>query len=379
MAPRDGAQAKKCLHGWLAEPEKRTILGTDHSSSAMLPLGGGTQMNAFEIKDKFGLDSLTLVQRPDPRPGHGQVLLQMRAWSLNYRDLMVAKGTYNPKLRLPQIPLSDGVGRVAELGPGVTRVKTGDRVAAAFMPKWICGRVTDDKARSALGGGIDGLLAEYAVLPEDGVVHVPDHLTDEEAATLPCAAVTAWHALITEGRLPPEDTVLTQGTGGVSIFALQFAKLAGARIIATSSSDEKLARAIKLGASDGINYKTTPEWDKEARKLTGDVGVDHVVEVGGAGTLGRSLRAVRLGGTISLIGVLAGGTSEVNPLPVLMKNVRVQGIFVGSREMFEDMNRAIAHHKLRPVVDRVFAFKEAPAAYRYMESAAHFGKICIKL
>jgi NADPH:quinone reductase-like Zn-dependent oxidoreductase len=336
-------------------------------------------MNAFEIKDKFGLESLTLVQRPDPRPGPGQVLLQMRAWSLNYRDLMVAKGTYNPKLRLPLIPLSDGVGRVTELGPGVTRVKSGDRMAAVFMPKWICGRVTEEKARSALGGGVDGLLAEYVVLPEDGVVHVPDHLTDEEAATLPCAAVTAWHALITEGQLPQGDTVLTQGTGGVSIFALQFAKLAGARIIATSSNDEKLARAIKLGASDGINYKTTADWDKEARKLTGDVGVDHVVEVGGAGTLGRSLRAVRLGGTISLIGVLAGGTSEVNPLPVLMKNVRVQGIFVGSREMFEDMNRAIAHHKLRPVVDRVFAFKEAPAAYRYMESAAHFGKISIRL
>jgi NADPH:quinone reductase-like Zn-dependent oxidoreductase len=336
-------------------------------------------MKAFEIKDKFGLESLTPVQKPEPRPGPGEVLLQMRAWSLNYRDLMLAKGVYNPKLRLPQVPLSDGVGRVAEVGPGVTRVKTGDRVAAAFMPKWVCGRVTEDKARSALGAGNDGLLAEYAVLPEEGVVHVPEHLTDDEAATLPCAAVTAWHALIAEGRLAPGDAVLTQGTGGVSIFALQFARLAGARIIATSSSDEKLARAIGLGASDGINYKTTADWDKEARKLTGDIGVDHVVEVGGAGTLGRSLRAVRLGGTISLIGVLAGGASEVNPLPVLMKNVRVQGIFVGSREMFEDMNRAIAHHKLRPVVDRVFAFNETPAAYRYMESAAHFGKICIRL
>jgi NADPH:quinone reductase-like Zn-dependent oxidoreductase len=335
-------------------------------------------MKAYELKEKFGLDSLTLVERPAPRPAHGQVLLKMRAFSLNFRDLMVAKGTYNPKLHLPQIPLSDGVGRVAEVGLGVSRVKVGDRVAPIFMQKWLAGQVTEAIGRSALGGGVDGVLAEYVLLSEEGLVHVPDHLTDEEAATLPCAAVTAWHALITEGNVKPGDVVLTQGTGGVSIFALQFAKLAGARVIATSSSDQKLARVIQLGASDGINYKATPEWDKRARQLTGEVGVDHIVEVGGAGTLGRSLRAVRLEGRISLIGVLAGA-GEVNPLPVLMKNVRVQGIFVGSREMFEAMNRAIALHKLRPVIDRVFEFNEVPEAYRHMESGAHFGKICIRM
>jgi NADPH:quinone reductase-like Zn-dependent oxidoreductase len=335
-------------------------------------------MKAFEICNTFGLDSLKLTERPQPRPGPGQVMLKMGAFSLNYRDLMVVKGTYNPKLRLPLIPLSDGVGEVAAVGDGVRRVKTGDRVAGAFIPKWLAGEPTEEKARSALGGGADGLLAEYAVLDAEGVVPVPKHLTDEEAATLPCAAVTAWHALITAGGLKAGDTVLAQGTGGVSIFALQFALLTGARVIITSSSDQKLTRARELGASDGINYKTTPDWEEKVRELTGGVGVDHVVEVGGAGTLGKSLRAVRVGGRISLIGVLAGG-GQVNPLPILMKNIRVQGIFVGSREMFEAMNRAIALHQLKPVVDRVFPFAEAREALRYLESAAHFGKICLRI
>ncbi len=335
-------------------------------------------MKVIELRDKFGLDSLTFAERPEPRPGAGQVLVKVRAFSLNYRDLLVVKGVYNPKLRLPLIPLSDGVGTIAGVGEGVTRVKAGDRVAGCFMQDWPAGELTEAKAKSSLGGGIDGVLAEYVTLREDGVVHVPDHLSDEEAATLPCAAVTAWHALVSAGRLKAGDTVLVQGTGGVSLFALQFAKLLGARVIVTSSSDAKLARALQLGASDGINYKSTPEWDKRVRELTGNVGVDHVVEVGGAGTLARSLRAVRMGGQISLIGVLSGGSGEVNPLPILMKSIRVQGIYVGSREMFEAMNRAIALHKLRPVVDRVFAFQEAREALRYMESAAHFGKICIR-
>jgi NADPH:quinone reductase-like Zn-dependent oxidoreductase len=221
------------------------------------------------------------------------------------------------------------------------------------------------------------MLAQYVAISEDGVVHVPQHLSDEQAATLPCAAVTAWHGLVPEGHIKSGDTVLVQGTGGVSIFALQFAKLHGARVIATSSSDEKLAKAMRLGASDGINYKTTPDWDKKALELTGGRGVDFVVEVGGAGTLPQSMKAVRSGGQISLIGVLSGG-GQVNPMPILMKNIRVQGIFVGSREMFEAMNRAIALHKLQPVVDRVFPFAEAVEAFRYMESGAHFGKVAIK-
>jgi NADPH:quinone reductase-like Zn-dependent oxidoreductase len=334
-------------------------------------------MRAVELP-AFGIDSLTFTERPQPRPGHGQVLLQMRAWSLNYRDLMVAKGIYNPRQRLPLVPLSDGVGAIAEVGPGVSGVQVGDRVAGIFMQKWLCGPVTEAVSKSSLGAQAEGVLAEYVVLDADGVVKVPEHLTDEEAATLPCAAVTAWNALLTTGELQPGDSVLIQGTGGVSLFALQFARLAGARVIATSSNDEKLLRVLQAGASDGINYKTTPDWDKRVRELTSGVGVDHVVEVGGAGTLPKSLKAVRMGGHISLIGVLSGG-GDVNPMPILMRNVRVQGIYVGSRAMFETMNRAIALHKLRPHVDRVFPFEEVRDAFRYMESAAHMGKICVRI
>jgi NADPH:quinone reductase-like Zn-dependent oxidoreductase len=335
-------------------------------------------MLAYEL-EAFGFESLKLVERPEPTAGPGQVVLKMRAWSLNFRDLMIAKGQYNPKLRMPAVPLSDGVGEVVQIGPGVSRVKVGDRVAGAFMPKWIAGAITDAAGRSALGGGgPDGMLAEKVVISEEGLVHVPEHLSDTEGATLPCAAVTAWHALLGEGSLKAGDTVLVQGTGGVSIFALQLAMLNGARVIVTSSSDEKLARALKLGASDGINYKTTPKWDERVRELTGGAGVDYIVEVGGAGTLTQSMKAIKGGGQISLIGVLTGGAGQVNPLPILMRNIRVQGIFVGSREMFEAMNRAIALHKLKPIVDRVFNFNEAAEAYRYMETAAHFGKVAIR-
>ena len=291
---------------------------------------------------------------------------------------MVVKGLYNPKLPLPLIPFSDGVGEVVAVGEGVTRVNIGDRVAGIFFQKWLAGELTAEKAESALGGAIEGMLAEYVVLHEDGVVRVPEHLTDEEAASLPCAAVTAWNALFTCGGLKAGDTVLIQGTGGVSIFALQFALLAGARVIATSSSDEKLERVLQLGASDGINYKQTPDWGKKVRELTAGDGVDYVVEVGGAGTLTESLRAVRYGGQISLIGVLTGGSAEINTASILMKNVKVQGIYVGSREMFEAMNSAIALHKLHPVCDRVFPFHEAPEALKYMETGSHFGKICIR-
>ena len=334
-------------------------------------------MKVIELQNTVGIDSLHVAEREEPRPGPGQVLLKMRAWSLNYRDLLVVKGQYNPKLKLPMTPLSDGVGEVAAVGEGVTRVKMGDRVAGIFMQRWLDGEVTDALTRSALGGGGVGMLAEYVVLHEDGVVAVPAHLSDEEAATLPCAAVTAWHALITEGNLKPGDTILAQGTGGVSLFALQFAHFTGARILITSSSDAKLERAKQMGASDGINYKTTPDWEERVRDLTGGLGVDHVVEVGGAGTLGKSLRAVRTNGKISLIGVLTGG-GQINPMPILMKNVRLQGIYVGSRAMFEAMNHAIALHQLRPVVDRVFPFTEIAAALRHLESGSHFGKVCLR-
>lgn len=335
-------------------------------------------MRAYELKGGFGIDSLVLAEKPIPQPGPGQVLVKMRAWSLNYRDLMVIKGSYRPNLPLPMTPLSDGVGEVVSVGQGVSRISVGQRVAGIFMPKWLEGELTEAKAKSALGGGETGMAAEYVVLDADGVVSVPDHLTDEEAATLPCAAVTAWHAVVASGKVKAGDTVLTLGTGGVSLFALQFAKLFGARVIITSSSGEKLARALALGASDGINYKTTPEWGRRVRELTDGVGVDHVVELGGAGTLEQSLKAVRMGGRISLIGVLSG-PGRIDPTPILMKNVCVQGIFVGSRAMFEAMNDAIVRHRQRPVVHRVFPFAELADALRYMEQGAHFGKIALSL
>jgi NADPH:quinone reductase-like Zn-dependent oxidoreductase len=336
-------------------------------------------MRAIRLHEVGEASKLRVDELPEPTPGPGEAAVRVRATSLNYRDLMVRSGAYNPQLKTPFVPLSDGAGEVSVVGPGVTRVKPGDRVAAAFMPGWIAGRPTEDGGKTALGAGGIGMLAETVVLPAEGLVAIPDHLTFEEAATLPCAAVTAWHALVEEGNLRAGETVLIQGTGGVSIFALQIATLFGARVIVTSSSDEKLEKAIALGATDGINYKTTPEWDKAVRSLTGGEGVDHVVEVGGAGTLGRSLRAARLGGRVSVIGVLSGVTGEVDTRPILMKNLTVQGIYVGSRAMFEAMNRAITLHRLRPIVDRAFKLDEAEDAYERMRSGSHFGKIVIRL
>jgi len=336
-------------------------------------------MKAFEIKDSFGIDALKLSERADPIPGHDQVVVKVKAVSLNYRDLITVKHGGMRNLRMPLIPCSDGAGEVIKIGPGVTRVKPGDRVAGIFLQTWLAGDTNAAHGQSALGGAIDGMLAEQVVLHEDGLVHLPEHLSYEEASTLPCAAVTAWQGLVTKGGMKAGDTVLVQGTGGVSIFALQFAVMTGARVIITSSSDEKLARAKQLGAVEGINYKTTPDWGKRVLELTSGEGVDHVVEVGGAGTLEKSFQAVRVGGTVSLIGVLTGANGQINPLPVLLKSIRLQGIYVGSREMFEAMNRAIAAHRMRPVIDRVFPFAQTREAFKLMESAAHFGKIVIAL
>lgn len=333
-------------------------------------------MRVFELQNKTGLAALTLAERDDPHPGPEQVLVQMRAATLNYRDALVINGLYNPNLPLPFIPLSDGVGSVIAVGQNVTRVKTGDRVAGSFVQNWLSGEIPGKVV--TLGADRDGVLSQHVLLHQDGVVRVPEHLTDEEAATLPCAAVTAWSALMAQGALKPGDTVLVQGTGGVSLFALQFARLAGAHVIVISSSEEKLERARMLGASEGINYKRTPDWDTEVLKLTGGKGVDYVVEVGGAGTLPRSLNAVRAGGQVSLIGILSGISAEISTLPILMKQVRVQGVYVGSRATFEQMNKAIALHKLKPVIDRVFPFEEAIGAFRYMEKGGHVGKICIR-
>jgi NADPH:quinone reductase-like Zn-dependent oxidoreductase len=275
------------------------------------------------------------------------------------------------------VPLSDGAGEVVEIGREVTGVKVGDRVAGCFFQRWPGGAPSPETHASALGGGIDGMLREYVALEEDGLVKLPPHLSYEEGATLPCAAVTAWHALMEHARIMAGQTVLVQGTGGVSIFALQLARLAGANVVALSSSDEKLERAKALGALHCVNYKTTPEWDKAVVELTG-TGVDHVVEVGGAGTLERSLRSIRIGGKITLIGVLSG-SGDINPTLIFARRASVQGISVGSTQMFEAMNRAIAAGGLKPVVDKVFAFDDAGAAYRHLQSAQHFGKVAIKV
>jgi len=334
-------------------------------------------MRRWTIEGAFGLDNLRLGDHPDSAPGPGEVALRMRAVSLNYRDLLTVRGLYNPKQPLPLVPCSDGVGEVVEVGDGVTRVAPGDRVATLFSQGWLKGEPTAAELRTTLGGPIDGTLTERMVLPADGVIPVPEHLTDAEAACLPCAGLTAWSALVELGGVTAGDVVLVQGTGGVSLFALQFATTLGARVIVTSSSDVKLERARELGAWKTVNYREDPDWGKTARKLTDGRGVDHVVEVGGAGTLPQSLRAVRVGGGISMIGVLSGTRSEMDLIPVLMQQVRIQGVLVGSREGFERMNRAIDVSRMRPVVDRVVPFDEAPEAFAVMQRAEHFGKIAI--
>ena len=341
-------------------------------------------MRAYPVR-QFGLSYLEQTELPRLQMLPGLVLVRVHAVSLNYRDLLVVKGQYNPKMVLPRIPCSDGAGEVVEVGDGVTRVRVGDRVCGIFLQRWLNGPATAEKTKGALGGDVDGMLAEYALLSEEGVIRFPEHLSYEEAATLPCAGVTAWNALHHAGEpaqpVRAGETIVIQGTGGVSIFALQFAKLLGARVIGTSSSEEKLARASELGLDAGCNYKERPEWSKWVVEATGGVGTDRIIEVGGAGTFSQSLRATRVGGVIAQIGVLSGASSS-EPLaltPILHKQLRVQGIYVGSRAMFEEMNVEIAEARLRPVIDRVFEFDEAAQAFFHMESAAHFGKIVIRV
>lgn len=336
-------------------------------------------MKALVIDGGFGLENLQYVERPDPEPGPGQVLLRMKAASLNFRDLLTVRGLYNPRQPLPLIPCSDGVGEVIGLGPNVAGLAEGDRVCPIFAQGWLAGAPRHNRIRSTLGGPLDGTLAERMVVGAESVVKVPDYLTDEEAAALPCAAVTAWTALVTEGDTKAGDTVLVLGTGGVALFALQIARLHGARVIITSSSDDKLARAQKLGASDGINYVSEPEWGQAARELTDRVGVDHVVELGGAATLEQSLRAVRVGGRISIIGVLSGVQTSIPLTAIIMSAVRLQGILVGHRETFEALCRALAQAELRPVIDSTYELADIRAAFDHMAAGAHFGKICIRI
>ncbi len=325
----------------------------------------------------FGIDSLELVERLTPQPGPGEVLVKIHAVSLNYRDLMMVKGTYNPKLRLPRIPCSDGAGEVAAIGDGVTEWKPGDRVCGSFFQNWIDGPPTPAKVKGALGGDIDGMLAEYVMLKQTGLVRIPEHLSFEEAATLPCAAVTAWNALAA-GNIQANSTVLVQGTGGVSIFALQLAKLKGARVLGISSSDAKLQRACSLGLDKGLDYGETSEWDRWVTEQTNGEGVDLVVEVGGVGTLPRSLRAVKMGGVIAQIGVLSGPAEPI-PLPMILhKQVHIQGIYVGSRSRFEELIRAISAAKQHPVFESR-PWTEAREAFQEMQSATHFGKLVLRV
>jgi NADPH:quinone reductase-like Zn-dependent oxidoreductase len=335
----------------------------------------------YRIQKHEGIDNLVLSTAEIPKPKRKQVLVRIRATSLNFRDLMVITGKYPPPYPENLIPLSDGAGEVAEVGEDVSSVKVGDRVAANFFPNWISGEMTDENFQEALGGTIHGMLCQYRVFEEESLVKIPSHLSYEEAATLPCAALTAWNALQFNGLKPigPGQTVLIQGTGGVSMFGLQFAAAAGARVIVTSSSDAKLQKAKQFGAAELINYKTHPDWHVKVRELTGGKGVDHVIEVGGSGTLKRSLGAVKRGGQVHMIGVLSQPELFDVGLAVLFGVVNLKGVFVGSKSMFENMNQVMEYHKIHPVVDRVFEFSEAKEAYKYFSTQQHVGKVVIRV
>lgn len=336
-------------------------------------------MKAYELRQTTGPDGLVLnADRQEPKPRDDEVIVRIRAASLNYRDLSVSRGTYPGLIKPSLIPLSDGSGEVVDVGRGVTTFGIGSRVMATFYPDWISGPISEDATTFALGGSLDGVLAECIALPQRALVPIPPGLSFEAAATLPSAAVTAWTALVETAKVNAADTVLLLGSGGVSLFALQFAKLHGATVILASSSSAKMERAAALGADHVLNYLQCPEWDREVLKLTGNRGADVVVEVGGAGTLERSLRCVRKGGTVVMIGRLAG-SGTIDPLPIMRRAVRLIGINVGSRHTFLEMNRAIAASALQPVVDRIYPFEEAKAAYLHLASGAHFGKIIVSL
>ena len=337
-------------------------------------------MQAYQLElSKRGIEATERVERPMPEAHAGQVLIRWDAWSLNYRDLLIVNGLYPVATGVQGlIPVCDGAGEIVEVGPGVTRFAKGDRVVTSFFQGWIDGPLTYPAMGTALGGAIDGVLAEYCALSEQGLVKIPESLSYEAAATLPCAGVTAWHALIESGKLQPGQTVLTLGTGGVSIAALQIAKARGASVIITSSSDDKLARARSLGADVGINYAKTPDWEEEVLRVTAGAGVDHVLETGGAGTFPKSMKALAIHGQVNIIGVLTGLRNDLDLGPVLVKTARVQGIFVGSRAMLERLIAEVADKRISPVIDKVFPFDQAVEAFRYLSSAQHFGKVVIR-
>ncbi len=338
-------------------------------------------MRALNVAAPWGLDAIKIVELPDPKPGPGEVLVRMKAASLNYRDWLMVNGMYGRSSATTTdviTPFSDGCGVVEAIGEGVTRFKPGDRVATLFFQGWISGPPTVEKAVTSLGFPIPGAGAELQTFNQEGLSKVPDFLTDHEVATLPCAALTAWRALFEDANLQPGDTVVLQGTGGVSIFGLQFAHAAGYRTLITSSSDEKLERAKALGADHVANYKATPAWSKPVKAATNGKGADFIMEVGGGGTIQESMKAIRIGGHISIIGVVAGAGEPFNPAGLIGNAAKLQGVFVGSRDMFEAMCRAIELHKIRPVVDKVFAWTDAKAAFSAMAAGEHFGKIVLE-
>ena len=337
-------------------------------------------MRALSVAEPWGLDQIQVIDAPDPSPGPGEVLVRMRAVSLNYRDLLMVQGMYarGPATGGPITPFSDGCAVVEAVGPGVTRVKPGDRVATMFFQNWISGPPSLEKLMSSLGSPIPGAGRELAVFSEQGLSKVPAFLTDQQVATLPCAGLTAWRALFEDASLRPGDTVVLQGTGGVSIFGLQFAHAAGYRTLITSSSDAKLGRAKAMGADHLANYKTDPDWAKAVREATGGVGADLIIEVGGGGTIEQSLRAIRIGGHVAIVGVVAGLGGGFNTASLIGNSAKLQGLSVGSRDMFEAMCRAIALHRIQPVVDKVFPWTEVRAAFAAMQGGEHFGKIVLE-
>ncbi len=359
----------------------RTALALAWLLAAAAPVGAQRMetVRQYQLRPVDGALRLVMVEVPRPVAGPGEVLVRVRATSLNRRDLSILQSSYGGGDRAGLVPLSDGAGEVIEVGPGVTRFRVGDRVAGTFFAHWVDGRRSAAVNASARGGSIDGMLSEMVVSPEEGLVHIPAHLTFEEAATLPCAAVTAWNGLFTHGGLEPGDYVLLEGTGGVSVFGLQLAAAAGARPIITSSSDEKLSRARELGAFGTVNYRTNPEWQREVRALTGGEGVQHVLEVGGRDTLEKALQALGFQGHIAMIGALSGSAGAMPTGSFIGLGTRVTGIYVGSRADFEAMNAFITEHGLRPVVDAVFPFEEAEEAYAMMDREEHLGKIVIRL
>jgi NADPH:quinone reductase-like Zn-dependent oxidoreductase len=348
---------------------------------------GGTNVQAQTTQKqwqlvKSGAQGYTLKlndSAPVKQPAAGEVLVKMHAASLNRRDVYVMKGQYPMPPRDVVVPVSDGAGEVVALGSGAKRFKVGDRVMPIFFPKWVEGRPKGDATQLSLGGGFDGVLTQYFTISEQSLVAIPAGLSYEEAATLPCAGLTAYNGLITRGEMKSGDYVLLEGTGGVSIFGLQFALASGAKPIITSSSDEKLARAKSLGAVGGVNYKSNPAWEKNVREITNGAGVQQVLEVGGKDTLPHALASLGAGAHIALIGGLGGFGGDVPVMALMGGNVTVSGIYVGSRENFEAMTAFIAQHRLKPVIDKVFEFKDAEAAYQLMENGNFFGKIVIRL